>query len=113
MTRIDILYCYTGVLNPTALRTQKDQNHLQFCLSEWNTERPKPFKILAFLSAAGLKNTYLESNDVWPCVSRSVSSANVLAKLPLFLEFTPARTEPSSAVFWVSRELVDTKLPCL
>ena len=46
-------------------------------------------------------------------VSKSASSVSVLAKLPLFLEFTPASTDPSRAVFCVNKELVEMKLPCL
>ena len=46
-------------------------------------------------------------------VSKSASSVNVLAKLPLFLVFTPASTDPSRAVFCVNKELVEMKLPCL
>ena len=58
-------------------------------------------------------NDYLESNAVWLCVSRSANSPRVLAKFPLFLVFTPANTDPSRGVFWVNRELVEMKLPCL
>ena len=46
-------------------------------------------------------------------VSKSASSVRVLAKLPLFLVFTPASTDPSKAVFCVNKELVEMKLPCL
>ena len=56
---------------------------------------------------------YLESYDVLLWVSKSASSVSVLAKLPLFLVFTPASTDPSRAVFCVNKELVEMKLPCL
>ena len=46
-------------------------------------------------------------------VSKSASSVRVLEKLPLFLVFTPASTDPSRAVFCVNKELVEMKLPCL